>query len=117
MDSKGSEVERKMIALSLTKDIRLSNLLAKHAQNARRSRNLYALKHRKISRAITHFSEFFKVVSVEFTEGTLLVLVELADRKSNAHCPWNGLTPAAQNQIRSMLAERLNPNTHLAVAA
>jgi len=117
MDSKGSEVERKKIALSLTKDIRLSNLLAKHAESQRRRRNLYGLKHRKISLGITHFSEFFKIVSVEFSEGTLLVLVELADRKSNAHCPWNGLTPAAQDQIRSMLAERLNPDTHLAVAA
>jgi hypothetical protein len=117
MDYIGSEVERKKIAVSLTKDIRLANLLAKHADSPRRRRNLYGLKHRKLSLGVTHFAEFFKIVSVEFSAGSLLVLIQLADQKSNAHCPWDGLTPAAQAQIRSMLTARLNTNPGLPVAA
>lgn len=121
MDYIGSQEERRKIASWLTEEIRLFNFLAKRTDNPSERRNFYRLKHRRLSWAITHFAEYFKLLSVEFnSSGTLLVLIQLADGRSGAHCPWEYLSEAAREDIRSLLSARLtttNSSARVQVAA
>jgi hypothetical protein len=81
--------------------------LAKANDNPRRRRKLYELKHKRLSRAISHFSDEFNLIQLEMNmSGTMLVLIRLADGH-HAHAPWNTLTEAARDQIRSAVAYRL----------
>jgi len=121
MDYRGSELERKRIASQLSHDIRLFNRLAKASDNPRRKRKLYELKHKRLSRALSHFSDYFSVVQVEMNiGGTLLVLIGLSNGQHAAHAPFNTLTEDARDHVRSVLLARLAAPTsapHLPLAA
>ena len=116
MDQRGSEVERRKIAAQLAKDIRLANLLAKQNGDARRKRFLYKLKHKKVSLLISDFSEHCRLIAVEITGTGTLLLIGLPGGYG-VHVPYEKLTEAAREAIRSILGARLNTNPPVPLAA
>ena len=116
MDHRGSAVERRKIASQLAKDIRLANFLAKQNDDPRRKRSLYNLKHKKISLLVSDFSEHCRLISVEITGTRTLLLIGLPGGYG-VHAPYEKLTEAAREAIRSILTARLNTNPPVPLAA
>jgi len=100
---------------------RLFNRLGENSDNPRRRRNLYRLKHKKLSLGIARFADFFQLISVEINgTGTLLVLIRLADGKERRALSVDDLTADAQERVRTVLAARLTttkPSSPLPLAA
>lgn len=120
MNYGGSMIQRKMAAWQLSYEICNFNRLAKASSKFWQRHKYYRLKSEKLSIGITHFPEFFKLISVEFNEANkLLVLIRMADGKRGMHCPWDQLTPTAQERLRAVLGASLatNPMPELPLAA
>lgn len=103
-----SQNERKQLALTLARDIRTWNSIAKHAHNANSRARAYAVKHRMISNAILRFGDFFRVSSVEFhtPQGTR-VLVRFPIRRASVHAPLASLAEEAQERIRQNILSKI----------
>ena len=101
--------QRKDIALNLARAIRAASWLGKHALNAQSRALAYAVKSQRISTALEHFEEFFKVSLAERNpRHGILILVHLPDGRG-AHIPLASLTAAAQARLCGLVMAMIDP--------
>jgi len=81
----------------------------KHALNAQSRALAYAVKSQRISTALEHFEEFFKVSLAERNpRHGILILVHLPDGRG-AHIPLASLTAAAQARLCGLVMAMIDP--------